>query len=54
MSGKVYRVVSRSSLDQDKRGRYKLWLRLSLIVNAAVLLIWLLGRKANIEPIADM
>jgi len=50
MSGKSYRVFSRSSIDHDKRVRYLLWLRISLAVNAIVVLIWILSRKANPAP----
>ena len=55
MSGKSYRVFSRSSIDRDKRMRYLLWLRISLAVNAVVLLIWILSRKANpVTPPVDL
>lgn len=55
MSGKSYRVFSRSSIDRDKRVRYLLWLRISLAVNAIVVLLWILSRRANPEtPPVDL
>jgi len=53
MSGRSYRVISRSSLDQDKRVRYKLWLNLSLTANAFIILICILSKKATPTPPAD-
>lgn len=50
MSGKSYKVFSRTSIDRDKRVRYLRWLRISLAVNAIVVLTWLLSRKANPAP----